>query len=83
MFKTDDITSYDPYKAVTSTGGIEGSDLYSRMLEVSEKLGGETIEAKDGKLISALFEDDIDESRKINDKDRGIIQKGKDGYFAV
>lgn len=80
LFKTDDITSYDPYKAVTSTGGIEGSDLYSRMLEVSEKLGGETIEAKDGKLISALFEDDIDESRKINDKDRGIIQKGKSCY---
>ena len=79
LFKTDDITSYDPYKAVTSTGGIEGSDLYSRMLEVSEKLGGETIEAKDGKLISALFEDDIDESRKRNDE-LGTIKKGYSCY---
>lgn len=50
------------------------------MLEVSEKLGGEKIEAKDSKLISAIFEDDIDESRKTNDKDRGIIQKGYSFY---
>lgn len=80
LFLTNDISSFDPYKSSTATGGIKGTELYSRMLEVSEKLGGEKIEAKDSKLISAIFEDDIDESRKINDKDRGIIQKGYSFY---
>ncbi len=79
LFLTNDISSFDPYKSSTATGGIKGTELYSRMLKVSEKLGGEKIEAKDGKLISAIFEDDIDESRKRNDE-LGTIKKGYSCY---
>lgn len=79
LFLCDDISSYDPSKPLESMGGIKGTDLYKRMLEVSQQLGGEKIEAKDGRLISAIFEDDIDESRKI-DNERGKIQKGYSYY---
>ena len=79
LFLTNNISSYDPYKSVTETGGIKSTDLYSRMLEISEKLGGDKIESKDGKLISAIFEDDIDESRKRNDE-LGTIKRGYSCY---
>lgn len=79
LFYTDSISSYDPYKSISETGGIKGTDLYAYMLEVSEKLGGDKIESRDGQLISAIFEDDIDESRKI-DNERGKVQKGYSYY---
>ena len=79
LFLTNNISSYDPYKSATETGGIKSTDLYSRMLEISEKLGGDKIESKDGKLISAIFEDDIDESRKRNDE-LGTIKRGYSCY---
>lgn len=75
-----DIEAYDPYADIVSSGGITSSELEAYIFGYDKTFDSGKLNVKDGKVISAdLFEEDIDESRKV-DNERGKIQMGYSYY---
>ncbi|MBO5328604.1 MAG: hypothetical protein J6B04_05485 [Clostridia bacterium] len=81
LFPTENISDYDPYAVVTEQGGITGNALYDYILNYTDSnVSPEYLHIKDGQTLHAdLFEDAIDESRKI-DNEHGKIQQGYSYY---
>lgn len=76
----DKITEYDPYGDLTKQGGVKSNRVYDYIKEYSAKHNnGTKLPIKDKRISADLFEDDISESRKI-DNERGKIQKGYSYY---
>lgn len=75
-----DIKEYDPYSDnVETTGGVSSNRLYEYIKSYDKTFEKGSLEIKNGKISADLFEDDIDESRKM-DNERGKIQKGYSYY---
>ena len=79
MFYVDDIREYDPYAAKGSTGGVESNDLYDYIRSYTKTFEKGRLPVKNGTVSADLFEDDIDESRKM-DNENGKIQMGYSCY---
>lgn len=80
LFGTSNIEEYDPLaKTVEEIGGISGNELYQYILQNKSNLTGESLDIKNGQILKAYFEDDIDETRKRNDE-FGVIQQGYSFY---
>ena len=79
IFKTDNIEEYDPYADVTEIGGVTSNALYEYIENYDKTFGGGTLPIKDGTISADLFEDDIDDHRKM-DTDFGKIQQGYSYY---
>lgn len=77
LFKTDDISEYDPYAEITSTGGVSSSELYDYILAYNKTYNNGTL--KDGTISADLFASDIDDYRKL-DTEYGKIQQGYSYY---
>lgn len=80
LFPTNNWTSienYDPYANVTSIGGVSSNDLYNYILNYNKTYVNGRV--KDGRISADLFENDIDDYRKI-DNEYGKIQKGYSYY---
>ena len=73
------ISSYDPYADIEEIGGITSDRLTRYIKEYDETFENGTLPIKEGKISADLFEDDIDEDRKM-DNERGKIQKGYSYY---
>ena len=78
VFLTEGIEEYDPYETDID-GTVEGNELYDRIVAYDESYNGGTLPVKDGTISADLFEDDIDDSRKV-DSEQGKIQKGYSYY---
>lgn len=75
-----DINEYDPYaENVESTGGVSSNRLYEYIKSYDKSFAKGTLPIKTGTISADLFEDDIDENRKM-DNERGKIQKGYSYY---
>ena len=79
IFKTDNIEEYDPYADVTEIGGVTSNALYEYIENYDKTFNGGTLPIKDGTISADLFEDDIDDHRKM-DTDFGKIQQGYSYY---
>lgn len=83
FYTENDISSYDPYSTTVEQGGIESNDLYNYIKSYKDKNSTaadvEYLPIKDGRIRADLFEDDIDEYRKVTNE-RGTIQKGYSCY---
>lgn len=82
LFNTDgaSISSYDPKADIVSSGGVSTNALEEYIFGYDNTFDSGTLNIKDGQVISAdLFEEDIDESRKV-DNERGKIQMGYSYY---
>ena len=79
MFYVDDIREYDPYAAKGSTGGVESNDLYDYIRSYTKTFENGRLPVKNGTVSADLFEDDIDESRKM-DNESGKIRMGYSCY---
>ncbi len=83
MFPTADwcdIKEYDPYADnVEATGGVSSNRLYEYIKSYNKSFEKGTLPIKMQSISADLFEDDIDESRKM-DNERGKIQKGYSYY---
>ena len=81
LFSTNgyDISNYDPYADVEEIGGITSDRLSTYIKNYNTTFRNGTLPIKEGKISADLFEDDIDESRKI-DNESGKIQKGYSYY---
>ena len=77
-FLTDDIDAYDPYREGTTDGTINNNVLYERIKTYSQFKDG-TLPIKNGTISADLFENDIDDSRKI-DNEHGKVQRGYSYY---
>lgn len=77
------IDSYDPYTTVVEQGGIESNVLYDYIKNYKDQnaTGNDVkyLDCKDGRIRADLFEDDIDNYRKVSN-DRGFIKKGYSCY---
>ena len=78
LFLTDNIEEYDPYET-DNEGTINGSELYDRIMSYDKSYDAGTLPVKDGTISAALFESDIDDSRKV-DSEQGKIQQGYSYY---
>lgn len=74
-----DITEYDPYGDITSTGGVSGNVLYDYILNYSKNASSNTLAIKDDLISADLFESDIEDYRKT-DNEHGKIQNGYSYY---
>lgn len=79
LFKTDNISEYDPYADIVENGGITSNALYEWIKGYDKTYENGTLPVKDGTISADLFADDIDEYRKI-DTQYGKIQKGYSYY---
>ena len=79
IFKTDNIEEYDPYADVTEIGGVTSNALYEYIENYDKTFSGGTLPIKDGTISADLFEDDIDDHRKMN-TEFGKIQQGYSYY---
>ena len=79
LFKTDNISEYDPYADIVENGGITSNALYEWIKGYNKTYENGTLPVKDGTISADLFADDIDEYRKI-DTQYGKIQKGYSYY---
>lgn len=79
MFLVNNIKEYDPYASVVKSGGVESNDLYEYIKRYSKTYQNGTLPIKGGTISADLFENDIDESRKI-DNESGKIQMGYSYY---
>ena len=80
FYTSADISSYDPYADIVSSGGVSSNALEEYIFGYDKSFDSGELNVKDGQVISAdLFEADIDESRKV-DNGRGKIQKGYSYY---
>lgn len=74
------IENYDPYaENVESTGGVSSNRLYEYIKSYDKTFENGTLPIKAGTISADLFENDIDENRKM-DNERGKIQKGYSYY---
>lgn len=74
IFPCDDIDNYDPYRDCTESG-ISDNDLYNYILEYNTTYENGKLPIKNGFISADLFEDDIDDYRKVNNE-AGKIDKG-------
>lgn len=79
LFLVDNISAYDPYASIVNIGGVQSNDLYQYIMNYNITYDKGTLPVKDGSISADLFEDDIQESRKI-DNENGKIQKGYSYY---
>ena len=73
------VEEYDPYAEITEIGGVQSNDLYEYIKGYNKTYVNGKLDIKEGNISADLFEDDIDESRKIDNKN-GKIQKGYSYY---
>lgn len=80
LFSTNgqNIESYDPYADINSQGGISANAIENYIYSYDKSFTNGTVDIKDATISADLFEEDIDESRKV-DNERGIVQSGFDG----
>ena len=78
LFLTDNIDEYDPYET-DNEGTVKGNELYDRIMSYDKSYDAGTLPVKDGTISADLFENDIDDSRKV-DSEQGKIQKGYSFY---
>ena len=78
LFKTDNISEYNPY-ATNTNGGVESNDLYGYINAYNKTHEKGYLEVKDNEISADLFSDDIDDYRKM-DSEFGKIQKGYSYY---
>ena len=80
LFLTQNISNYDPYADIFEIGGVTSSWLEEYIYAYSEEnFDDMMLPIKDGTISAELFEDDIDENRKM-DNERGKVQKGHSWY---
>lgn len=79
LFLVNDIEEYDPYAEITEIGGVQSNDLYEYIKGYDKTYVNGKLDIKEGNISADLFEDDIDESRKVDNKN-GKIQKGYSYY---
>ena len=79
LFPADDISNYDPYADIEEIGGVTSDRLTTYIKTYNKTFESGTLPIKEGTISADLFEDDIDESRKM-DNERGKIQKGYSYY---
>lgn len=79
MFLVDSIEEYDPYADVTEIGGVQSNALYEYIKNYKRSYVNGRLPIKGGTISADLFEDDIDDSRKL-DNESGKIQKGYSYY---
>ncbi|MBR2371918.1 MAG: hypothetical protein IKA90_03510, partial [Clostridia bacterium] len=79
LFLVNDIEEYDPYAEITEIGGVQSNDLYEYIKVYDKTYVNGRLDVKEGNISADLFEDDIDENRKI-DNENGKIQKGYSYY---
>lgn len=83
MFHTKNwcsIDSYDPYaENVEAIGGVSSNDLYEFIKSYDKSFEKGALPIKTQSISADLFEDDIEENRKM-DNERGKIQKGYSYY---
>lgn len=79
LFKTDNISAYDPYADIVENGGVASNALYEYILNYNKTYDKGTLPIKDGTISADLFTDDIDDYRKM-DTEYGKIQKGYSYY---
>ena len=75
LFKTENISEYDPYADITENGGITSNALYNWIKNYNKSFDKGTLPIKDGTISADLFTDDIDDYRKV-DTQYGKIQNG-------
>lgn len=80
-FLTGDISNYDPYASLTSQGSVSSNELYDWILKYKQRYApnGETLKIKNGTISAEMFEDHIDESRKVKNE-RGEVTQGYSYY---
>ena len=80
LFLTQNISKYDPNADIIELGGVTSTMLEEWIYAYSEEnFDDMMLPIKDGRISAELFEDDIDENRKM-DNERGKIQKGHSYY---
>lgn len=79
LFKVGNIQEYDPYADIVSIGGVESNALYEYIKNYNKTYDKGTLPIKEGTISADLFEDDIDDYRKM-DTEFGKIQKGYSYY---
>ena len=81
LFSTNgnSISNYDPYADIEEIGGISSDRLSTYIKTYNKTFESGTLPIKEGMISADLFEDDIDESRKM-DNERGKVQKGYSYY---
>lgn len=78
-FLTGDIDAYDPYREGITDGTIASNVLYEQIKAYSKTFEDGVLPIKNGTISADLFEDDIDDSRKI-DNEHGKVQRGYSYY---
>lgn len=78
-FLTDDIDAYDPYAEEVADGTVSSNELYERIKSYNKSFVNGSLPIKDGTISADLFEDDIDDSRKINNES-GRVKRGYSYY---
>ena len=78
-FLVSNIEDYDPYADIVDSGGVASNALYNWIKSYKASYHNGTLPVKEGNISADLFENDIDESRKI-DNESGKIQKGHSYY---
>jgi hypothetical protein len=79
LFKTGNISEYDPYAEITSNGGVASNELYDYIMAYNKTYDKGRLDVKDGSISADLFADDIDDYRKL-DTEYGKVQKGYSYY---
>lgn len=79
LFLVEDIEEYDPYADIVSIGGVESNALYSYILNYDKTYESGTLPIKNGSISADLFDEDIDDYRKV-DNENGKIQHGYSYY---
>ena len=79
MFYVEDIKEYDPYAKKVSVGGVESNELYEYIRSYTKTFENGRLPVKNGTISADLFENDIDDSRKVNNAS-GKIQMGYSYY---
>ena len=79
MFYVSDIEEFDPYAKKVSSGGVESNELYEYIRSYAKTFVDGRLPIKNGTISADLFEDDIDDSRKM-DNESGKIQMGYSCY---
>ncbi len=79
LFKTDNISAYDPYADIVENGGVSSNALYDYIINYNKTYNKGTLPIKDGTISADLFADDIDDYRKM-DTEYGKIQNGYSYY---
>lgn len=79
MFNVDDIEQYDPYADIVSIGGVNSNALYQYIKNYNKSFDNGTLPIKNGDISADLFQQDIDDYRKL-DNEHGKIQHGYSYY---